>query len=712
MHINSILFSAVIMAAVSLMLTTAAAADPRDFCFWTKVTSNGETHLSFLRHHSETHHASSSSLHLYHSVWSVGNRLVNCAVSDDTAVTDSYMSVCREKNTTGEFSDRPCERFDVNAQSELESHCAPVSSPTVTQREAVGDASEEHRETRRKRHARSVIDDIAFQNPLGDGGDSSRDETQTHRRVKRGLIVPGTLWCGSGNKAETYDDLGVFAETDSCCREHDQCQDTILSFETNYGVFNTNIFTLSHCHCDNRFHQCLLGAEDSISDTVGYVFFNLLKMHCFEFSHRLQCSQRNWFGMCQQYEMSLYAVVHPPTFYNSTQPDPDLEEDDMADNTTTTIFTPTSTSPSNSTTSSSTSISTSSSSSSSSSSTSNSTTSISTSSTSISSSTISTSISTSISTTSPSTSSTSISSSTISTSISSSPSITSTSPTFPYIATSTSPSTSPSTSTLTSPSTPPSTSTPTTPSSAAPADLTPGGQSGTPASGSPVIHPYPGEDNVVANTSPTSTTGTATAIGTQSSTSGLETSASGPALALASPAEPTHHTGLTLPKSNQDAASTGKQHVYVCDVYRDLDDCRFKIPAHQKRYSLLNPEPRTLFHCNCTSRLSEVLVQQKEISGVQTILLKYISLSCFTLQPQVCTQGTSCSASLVKPSPAQLEQQKINGGGMEEWRHLQAVGHNGRRPKSRWAKRRLHKLCIRMTRKHSQCALVEDAVPM
>uniref|UniRef100_A0A4W5R4E0 phospholipase A2 n=2 Tax=Hucho hucho TaxID=62062 RepID=A0A4W5R4E0_9TELE len=333
MHINSILFSALIMAAVSLSLTTAAAADPRDFCFWTKVTSNGETHLSFLRHHRETHHPSSSSLHLYHSVWSVENRLVNCAVSDDTAVTDSYMSVCREKSTTGEFSDRPGERFDVSPQSELET-CAPVSSPTVTQREAVGDASEEHTETRSKRHTRGVNDDISFQNPLGDGGDSSRDVTQVHRRVKRGFIVPGTLWCGSGNKAATYDDLGVFAETDSCCREHDQCQDTILSFETNYGVFNKNIFTLSHCHCDNRFRRCLLGAEDSISETVGYVFFNLLKMHCFEFSHRLQCSQRNWFGMCQEYEMSLYAVVHPPTFYNSTQPDPDLEEDDMADNTT------------------------------------------------------------------------------------------------------------------------------------------------------------------------------------------------------------------------------------------------------------------------------------------------------------------------------------------------------------------------------------------
>ncbi|CAB1352209.1 unnamed protein product [Coregonus sp. 'balchen'] len=624
------------MAAASLSLTTVAAADPSDFCFWTKVTSNGETHLSFLRHHRETHHPSSSSLHLYHSVWSVENRLVNCAVSDDTAVTDNYISVCREKSTTAEFSDSPGERFDVSPQFEFESPCAPVSSPTVTQREAVGDASEELTETRSKRHARSVIDDIAFQNPLGDGGDSSRDVTQAHRRVKRGLIVPGTLWCGSGNKAATYEDLGVFAETDSCCREHDQCQDTILSFETNYGVFNKNIFTLSHCHCDNRFHQCLLGAEDSISDTVGYVFFNLLKMHCFEFSHRLQCSQRNWFG----------------------------------------IFI--STSPSNSTTSSSSStssfISTSISTSSISTSPSNSTTSS------------STSISSSIST---STSISSSTSSTSSTSISTSPSTTSTSPsisttTFPSISISTSPST------------------PTTPSSAAPADLTTGGQSGTPAPGSPVTHPDSGEDNMAANTSPTSTTGNATAIGAQSSTSGPVTSASasGPALALASPAEPTNHNDLTRPKSKQDAASTGKQRVYVCDVYRDLDDCRFKIPPHQKRYSLLNPEPRTLFHCNCTSRLSEVLVQQKEISGVQTILLEYISLSCFTLQPQ-------------------LEQQKQNGGDMEEWRHLQATGRNGRRPKSRRAKHRLHKLCLRMiqpkvhkTRKHKQCALVGDAVPM
>uniref|UniRef100_G3PSE3 phospholipase A2 n=3 Tax=Gasterosteus aculeatus TaxID=69293 RepID=G3PSE3_GASAC len=135
-----------------------------------------------------------------------------------------------------------------------------------------------------------------------------------------GFIVPGTLWCGSGNKAPSYADLGVFSDTDSCCREHDQCQHTILSFHSQFGVFNSNIFTMSHCDCDSRFHSCLMEADDSIADVVGYTFFSLLKMHCFEFSHRLQCTERNWFGMCKETEMSLYAVVQPPTPYDSPDP--------------------------------------------------------------------------------------------------------------------------------------------------------------------------------------------------------------------------------------------------------------------------------------------------------------------------------------------------------------------------------------------------------
>ncbi|MEQ2256615.1 hypothetical protein ILYODFUR_025926 [Ilyodon furcidens] len=90
---------------------------------------------------------------------------------------------------------------------------------------------------------------------------------------------------------------GVFSDTDSCCREHDQCKDTILSFQSEFGIFNSNIFTMSHCSCDNKFRSCLREANDSIADVVGYTFFNLLKMQCFTFSHQLQCVERNWFGM-------------------------------------------------------------------------------------------------------------------------------------------------------------------------------------------------------------------------------------------------------------------------------------------------------------------------------------------------------------------------------------------------------------------------------
>lgn len=76
--------------------------------------------------------------------------------------------------------------------------------------------------------------------------------------------------------------------------------------EVGLSVFSLPSLTIFETHSEcfvgfffhaNRFRNCLKEAKDSISDAVGYTFFNLLKMHCFEFSHRLQCAQRNWFGM-------------------------------------------------------------------------------------------------------------------------------------------------------------------------------------------------------------------------------------------------------------------------------------------------------------------------------------------------------------------------------------------------------------------------------
>ncbi|XP_045923786.1 group 3 secretory phospholipase A2 [Micropterus dolomieu] len=288
-----------VILASALLRWPAAGASL--LCTWTKVLPTGEVHYSFLRQ-------TSPSLRLYHSAWSGERALLSCSWSDNTVLIQNYFSLCRER--THEFSDNPDEKFNLKSLFEEEDLCVSLASPGV-----VGSG-----ERTGKRPVRSVGGPRVVSPPENHLGQAERSEVTTHQRVKRGFIVPGTLWCGSGNKAPSYADLGVFKETDSCCREHDQCKHTILSFHSDFGVFNSNIFTMSHCDCDNKFRSCLMEANDSISGVVGYTFFNLLKMHCFEFSHQLQCTQRNWFGMCKETKMALYADIHPPTPYESPNP--------------------------------------------------------------------------------------------------------------------------------------------------------------------------------------------------------------------------------------------------------------------------------------------------------------------------------------------------------------------------------------------------------
>lgn len=56
------------------------------------------------------------------------------------------------------------------------------------------------------------------------------------------LTLPGTKWCGPGNVADDYDDLGKHEDEDKCCREHDHC-DNIASGEEKYGLKNDDYFT-------------------------------------------------------------------------------------------------------------------------------------------------------------------------------------------------------------------------------------------------------------------------------------------------------------------------------------------------------------------------------------------------------------------------------------------------------------------------------------
>ncbi|XP_072495896.1 protein PROCA1 [Notamacropus eugenii] len=137
----------------------------------------------------------------------------------------------------------------------------------------------------------------------------------TPHRVKRGFTYPGTLWCGAGNNAESYEQLGEYKETDRCCRDHDQCQHVIYPFTIDYGHHNFRWHTISHCDCDTRLRQCLKQVNDAASRAVGQAFFNVIQVPCFELTYEKRCVERYWYGWCKSYGSMPRAVLHDPVLY-------------------------------------------------------------------------------------------------------------------------------------------------------------------------------------------------------------------------------------------------------------------------------------------------------------------------------------------------------------------------------------------------------------
>ncbi|XP_045465211.1 phospholipase A2-like isoform X2 [Harmonia axyridis] len=111
-------------------------------------------------------------------------------------------------------------------------------------------------------------------------------------------IYPGTKWCGTGDIADNYNDLGKLWKTDSCCRTHDQCPFIINGGETKYNLSNTSFHTKLHCSCDDEFYYCLKDVGSVESDFIGYMYFNLIGTQCFKKDHPIK--------KCLIFEHSLY----------------------------------------------------------------------------------------------------------------------------------------------------------------------------------------------------------------------------------------------------------------------------------------------------------------------------------------------------------------------------------------------------------------------
>lgn len=126
--------------------------------------------------------------------------------------------------------------------------------------------------------------------------------------LKSLLIFPGTKWCGAGDVAKNYDDLGRESVTDMCCRDHDHATDSLAPFETVHGVTNVMLYTMTNCQDDCNFYNCLLEVNSLAGNAMGTIFFDTLKTNCFAYGYPDKCVSRNWISIpllaksCKQYQ--------------------------------------------------------------------------------------------------------------------------------------------------------------------------------------------------------------------------------------------------------------------------------------------------------------------------------------------------------------------------------------------------------------------------
>lgn len=98
-------------------------------------------------------------------------------------------------------------------------------------------------------------------------------------------ILPGTKWCGVGDIAGSFEELGTQMEVDACCRAHDHCPVKLKAFRTGYGIINLSLYTKSHCDCDKEFFSCLKASRNKVADVIGNFYFNIMKIQCIK-EHR------------------------------------------------------------------------------------------------------------------------------------------------------------------------------------------------------------------------------------------------------------------------------------------------------------------------------------------------------------------------------------------------------------------------------------------
>lgn len=120
---------------------------------------------------------------------------------------------------------------------------------------------------------------------------SPDDEARRASYVSMGMsmmsgIVPNTLWCGLGDRAQNYSELGSEYQVDACCRAHDHCPIRLKPFAADYQLINWSMSTRSHCDCDLDFNDCLAALNSTLSNVIRTLYFRFVGLQCINLDGR------------------------------------------------------------------------------------------------------------------------------------------------------------------------------------------------------------------------------------------------------------------------------------------------------------------------------------------------------------------------------------------------------------------------------------------
>jgi len=194
-----------------------------------------------------------------------------------------------------------CQLFDLEKESDrADSTATTTGLPVITSDfKTMQEAINKCRELTEKLSPLSTQDQTS--------ANITADSSISWFSLWRGLI-PGTKWCGLGDTANTYDDLGPKRDIDLCCRAHDHCPIRLKALRFGYGLINLSLYTKSHCECDEDFLKCLKRSSNSYASMLGNFYFNVLKVQCIKEERPVLCVEirksSNGKEECARYEVS------------------------------------------------------------------------------------------------------------------------------------------------------------------------------------------------------------------------------------------------------------------------------------------------------------------------------------------------------------------------------------------------------------------------